>query len=267
MARFLALLFVTFTLSACSSILSESTQDVTFVTPGANDSVCYVDNGDVTYRVWPPQTIKMSKRSADLEVRCLADGNREKTVVIDPGHNSVTLANALNGFIPGVFIDSQTGALYEYPNTVTVDFTEIASQTMPLPNYHKHLMANPDLFGMEEFRPGRSALIRDKYATVPELEKREFPGQAPGYSEFDTGMIEGSGPAAVPPQNTSAADVGNVVAGEKGSDLVSGLTKKMNPEVFGAPAPESSGAGVSSDGDDGSIADTGPVSIYPIEKQ
>lgn len=266
MARFLAFILMAFTLSACASVLGESTQDVHFVTPGANDSVCYIDNGAVTYRAWPPQTLKLSKRSGDLEVRCLADGNREKTVIIEQNNSALTLANAMNGFVPGVFIDSQTGALYEYPNVVTVDFTDMAAQSMPLPNYHMHLMKNPSLFGMEEFRPGRAALIRDKYATIPELQKRQFPGQAPSYNEFDTGVIKGTAPSVALSSEDSATSVGNVVAGEVPGDMVSGLTKRMNPAVFGSG---SSTSGSSDDGSsgDGSIANTGPVTLYPIEKQ
>ncbi len=274
MIRNITLLLVTLGLSACGSVLSGATQDITVETPGAHDSVCYIDNGDLKYRVWPPETVKVSRRPGNLEVRCLADGNREKTVVFDSDGNAVALGNVLTGLAPGMFIDHNTGSLYEYPRVVTVDFTDIPTSPMPKPNYHKHLMENPDLFGMEEFRPGRAALIKDKYNTSTELKKREFLG-APNYDEF-----KGGASSSISSESSEAGDNGagqeeasaggstsKAASNAPPSDLVSDLTRQMNPQVFG-PSSDDSGfiGGTNTDVNDGGM-DAGPVTIYPIEQQ
>lgn len=264
MTRLLALLLLTFSLTSCASVFGEATQEVTILTPGANDSVCQIDNGEVLYRTWPPQTLTVAKRPGDLVVRCLADGNREKTVVIDPQHVGTTLANVFNGFAPGLFVDYQTGALFEYPNVITVDFTEIAARKMPPPAYHRHLEENPELFGMEEFRSGRAALIRDRYESDHVLKKREFLG-----NDF-------SGMVMTPDTQSESGDSG-ATGGEQdsskavtspSSDMISDLTRRMNPQVFG-PSSESSSdgftGGTAEQGGEGAAGE-GPVQLHPYEK-
>ena len=267
MFRFLSLIFSILVLAGCASALGDAQQKVEFVTPGANDAVCLISNGETKYKIYTPGKITLSKRPGNLVVHCLADGNREKTVTIDPGHASTALGNAVTGFIPGIFVDYSTGALFEYPNTVSVDFTDIEPTSMPLPNYHKHLMENPHLFGMEEFRSGRAALIRDKYEQGFSLKKRELPGSGDYYSQFqsvpsgDEAVSTDSGASAAEPTASSEPAASN------NSDMVSDLTKQMNPQVFGPSSGGfAGGTTVSSDGDDGSVASTGPVSIYPVER-
>ena len=275
MKRLLASAAIIFTLSACASALQSATQDVTVLTPGAHESVCFLDNGATRYRAWPPETIKISKRPGELKVRCLADGNRERTVVVPVDHEDVVLANATNGFLPGMFIDYHTGAMFVYPDTITVDFTDIPERSMGRPAYDLYLLKNPDLYGMEEFRPGRSALIHDMYAEPVELEKRDFATdkQATTSSSTSSAVPAASSmsPAASGQDGADAGAGGNTTSSQSSSDVTSQLTRQMNPQVFGpqqgAAAPvqgHGGGSGISG-GDDGGAASTGPVTIYPIQ--
>lgn len=264
MNRIAAFLIVTLALSGCASVMGHSTQEVTFLTPGAHDSVCIIDNGETLYKAYPPQRINLSKRSGDLKVRCIADGNRERTIEIPQESSSLSLANASNGFIPGLLVDSQTGALYEYPDTISVDFTNIPSRPMERPNYDKHIDENPDLYGMEEFHPGRAALIRDKYTVKHDLKKRPLPGSEGG----DMTIEETSKPAL---EKTSSEGPAKTNEGNPKDDLVSDLTRKMNPQIFGGQDGQDSGSSGSSDGGfvggTSGTSDNNPVSLYPTPKQ
>lgn len=261
MRRFLALTFTALTLSACASALGDAQQLVEVRTPGANDAVCYLDNGDTRHRVWSPGKVTLSKRPGDLVVECLADGNRRKTVTIEQQHSALTLGNAMNGFIPGMFIDHETGAMFEYPNVITVDFTEIAATKMPLPDYHKHLMENPELFGMEEFRPGRAALIRDKYEEGYELQKRDTSNRAT-YSEF-TVVTQGASESSQSSEESSESS-----SVDSSTDMVSDLTKQMNPQVFDkSSATSSSGFAGGTQTTGGSSSESSPVTLHPADEQ
>ncbi|PJB69765.1 MAG: hypothetical protein CO093_09645 [Alphaproteobacteria bacterium CG_4_9_14_3_um_filter_47_13] len=235
MARFLALLLAALVLSSCASMFGNATQEITFLTPGVNDSICFISNGDINYRVWPPEKIRVSKRPGTMEVTCLADGNREKIVMIEPEHVSTALANGFNGFAPGLFIDYETGALFEYPNTISVDFSDMAATAMPLPGYHKHLMENPQLFGMEEFHTGRAALIKDKNAKAYKLQKKDAFADEPEHMQI-----------IAPVSSTNHETV-------KETETVSELTKRMNPKVFGTMESES--------------ASTAPMMLLPMDEK
>ena len=243
MTRFFALLTATLALTSCASILQRSTQEVSFLTPGAHDSICLVDNGETVYRVLPPQTVTLSKRSHDLKVHCMADGNREKTVVFDPDTQDIALANVFTGFVPGMYYDHESGALYAYPGTIIVDFTDMPAQAMPLPNYEQHIAENPHLFGMEEFHPGDPALLRDKYDTSEPLKKREFPG---GGTIMGETAAEDAGEGAAVESETLPAPAGEPASESTGSsaianpatDMISDLTRQMNPHVFGPAQSE-----------------------------
>ncbi|MCB9991701.1 MAG: hypothetical protein H6867_10105 [Rhodospirillales bacterium] len=245
MKRLLASAALILSLSACASALEKATQEVNVVTPGAHESVCYLDNGEVIYRVWPPQTVRVSKRPGDLKVRCVADGDREKSVTIDTQHQALVLANAFNGFAPGIFIDYHTGAMFAYPETITVDFSDMQAGKMPRPAYDRYLQDNPDLFGMEEFRPGDAALMSDRYEEPVALKKREFINS----SDF--------APIAAPAETGEAGGESGEGASDASADS---LTRQMNPQVFD-PAPSGSFAGGTSSDDPAE----GPMPIHPAE--
>jgi len=281
MSKVYALLVSALLLSGCASALGDAQQRVRVETPGANDAVCVLDNGDTKYRVWAPGEVLLSKRPADLIVSCVADGNRRKVVTIDPGHTATALGNAVTGFIPGLYVDYKTGALFEYPNLITVDFTDIPAVAMELPNYEKHLRDHPELFGMEEFRSRRSALIRDKYERDFVMEKREF-SQGGEFSEFSTIMESdletepggeseaGSEPVATAPTASGSSALissGPSDSVDVGADMVSDLTKQMNPQVFG---PKSSGfvGGTTGPADNGGAGSTAaPTPLQPAPGQ
>lgn len=243
MSRLFLLGFTCLALSACGTAIDGASQRIEVVTPGANDAVCTLENNNLKYKIYTPGAAVIPKRPGTLTVSCVADGNRQKTVVYDEKLNDTTYANVLNAGL-GAAWDYETGGAFEYPEKIVVDFTGIPTSPMPKPNYDKHLSEHPELFGMEEFRPGRSALIRDKYETPYELQKREvLPGDdgAPSISGF-TNSDANSGEATTligddigtTSSSSSPAPSSSSQSRSSGSSSdAESLTRTMNPSIFG----------------------------------
>lgn len=138
-------------LPACSTILDRSTQEVRFETPGAKESMCRVTTGKegVSYRVHPPEEIILMKTDQQLEVECLADGHRKRTVLIEPVLSSNTFLNFGNGFVPGFALDEHTNAHYVYPDVIAVDFSNIPFKKAEQPAY----AVNPSAPSLEHIDP------------------------------------------------------------------------------------------------------------------
>lgn len=213
-----------FLLASCSTILDRSTQEMRVETPGAEGAMCYLKRPGMLQKVYPPQTVRLTKTSDDIEVRCLALGNREKTIMVEAMMSSNVMLNISNGFILGALYDYDTGALFKYPEVVRVDFTGTEVSAMPLPDYQKMLLKNPMLQDMEEFRPGKSALQRDRYNEPVTLEKTER-------------ALAAEEPAGAQDAYNAGSDIpAEGEAGQKPSGAKSSaeeLTRRMNPRVFG----------------------------------
>ena len=130
-------------LPSCSTLLDRSTQEVQFETPGAVNSMCKIDTGEVSYKVHPPETITMMKTNDKLEVRCFADGHGQKTLLVEPVLSNNTFLNVSNGFVPGFAIDEHTKAHYIYPNVIVIDFESIPFQKAEQPPYSVNPAAPP----------------------------------------------------------------------------------------------------------------------------
>jgi hypothetical protein len=221
MRRFISIaLAVTALLTGCSTVIDRSTQDITVETPGATGAQCLMEWSGHRMRVLAPKTVKITKDEGPMTVTCLAPGNREKTVVIEPITPSSYSYNFFTGFLPGALYDRDTGAMWLYPEKIVVDFTGMPVQDMPKPDYQQLLDANPGMAGMEEFRPGRAALQRDKDYKPQELQPRRsdselFSGEDGGGGD-GAWQGDGSTPAVKAGSNASAED----------------LTRQMNPGVF-----------------------------------
>lgn len=255
MTRFILSFCAVFLLASCATILDRSTQEMHVETPGAEGAMCYLKRPGMLQKVYPPQTVRLTKTSDDMEVRCLALGNREKTVMVEAMMSSNVMLNISNGFILGALYDYDTGALFKYPEVVRVDFTGTEANAMPLPDYHKMLLKNPMLQDMEEFRPGKSALQRDRYNEPAALEKTERAIAAEetasdlGATDSDSGAAKSDGSDNSSSGSTSSAEE---------------LTRRMNPSVFGGhnqvdvPAAGSTTPYNNEAGDSGSV----PIPLY-----
>lgn len=248
MIRRFSAIAVVLMLSACSSVIGSATQDITIETPGTGDAICTLDRPGYASRVWAPKTVRITKSSDPMEITCRAPGNREKKIVVEPELATSFMLNAFNGVIPGAVVDYSTSAMYQYPEKIVVDFTGMLPQKMPVPDYQQVLDQNPDVFDMEEWRPGAAALQRDRNYAAPELRPRR--------SEQETFSDGGGSQVSVedaetpaPPQKQQAVPqpAAPPVAIQPGSSSTADqLTRKMNPQVFGTGA-------------------SGPAGIHPVQ--
>lgn len=200
-----------FLLAGCSTVLDKTHQEVTVETPGAMEALCTIENHDFKYKIRAPKTFVMTKSTEPLNVHCIAPGNREKTMVIEPVVSDAAFLNIGNGLAPGMLVDYKSAGLYNYPEIISVDFTDVPPKRMPLPAYQQLLNDNPMLMELEEFRPGRSALQRDRYDAIPELEKMQYeeaveesgavPVESSPYSIHDKAPVSSDyqGSSAFPP--------------------------------------------------------------------
>lgn len=244
-------------LSACSTVTDGATQEVAIETPGTSGAVCVLERPGHRMRVWAPKTVRITKSSGPMTVTCRAPGNREKTVVVDPEIADTFMLNIFNGFVPGALADNNTGAMYSYPDKIAVDFSGMPPERMEKPDYQRVLDENPDIFDMEEFRPGTPALQRDRNYVSPVLQPRRTDeelfsrsgvnavrdgGESASVGKAGTPVsyeastkTESSEPSAAAPQPVTSAPLPKTSAPAAGSSLSADqLTRRMNPAVFSA---------------------------------
>ena len=174
--RPLILIFLASLLSSCAYTMNKSVQEVRVETPGTKGAKCFVSANGVRHVVHPPNSIHLTKGQDDLAVRCLAPGNREREVFVKPTIETST-------FFAGPIIpatlgwDYTSGALYKYPDLVTVDFTHMPVRPQPMPMHNHYDVKQPEEYDREEYIPSRPVLNSDKYnAKEFVLQRREFGG-------------------------------------------------------------------------------------------
>ncbi len=226
-------------LGACADLVEGQLQPLTVVTPGAQNAMCVVYTDNIKYRVRPPDTIRINKSSEDLVVDCRAPGNRNQTVVIPAAVSGLTLAGNLpTGLVPGASYDYASGAMFQYPKIVSVDFTGMPVTPEDLPAHNNPDIRQPETYDLEEFLPSSPRLNADKYAIPIELRRRE---RQEVYS--DPGFVYGDNNAA------GKADLIKVI---------NATPDQLNPAgvavTSDVPAPVEG---------DGSDAGADPIPLYP----
>jgi len=199
MVRIFPILLATLALSACATAIDRSTQEVTIETPGTTGALCFLERPGFRARVWAPKTLRINKSGDPLVVTCHAPSNRKKVVVAEAKIPASFYANVANGMLPGGLWDYESGAMFKYPEKITVDFTGMLPQPMPGPDYQRVLDENPAIFDMEEFRPGVPALQRDRDYKPTDLQFRRTNAElfsstyASPDESFSAGSTDGTG--------------------------------------------------------------------------
>ena len=137
-------------LASCSTITHGSTQQVSFKTIGAEDAYCDVLIGanDYRYNVRPPQTVWVQRSTKPMFITCTAPGNRTKNAMIESG---VANSAYMNAATIGTTLawDATTGAMYEYPEEITIDFSSALAKAQPLPSYENKGAIDPKAQAIE----------------------------------------------------------------------------------------------------------------------
>ncbi len=153
-----SILCSTLGLVSCAYAIEKSHQDVMFVTPGAEYAQCDVYVDKLRYQAFPPQKINIMKSDTDMEIRCIAPGNRMQTVTVP----AKFAKRALWGGPPGVAWDYASESLYAYPSVIAIDFSQEVNKANPLPRHNSPDVVQPEAYDLEEYLPGTPRLNSDR---------------------------------------------------------------------------------------------------------
>ena len=145
-------------IGACATIVEGDDQTVTIVTDPAGASCTLTRKGVAVGAVTPtPGSVVLGKSKDDVSLICKKDGYFDGTAALSSSFQSMTIGNVIFGGIVGVVVDSASGAMHEYPATVTVAL-------MP--------QSFPSVTARDDFFDGRKARIEaDAKAAVAAARK------------------------------------------------------------------------------------------------
>lgn len=176
-------------LSACGYALEKSSQNIKFLTPGAENAYCDVYVDKLRYQVLPPQTMNISKSSKDMIIKCHAPGNRRVEMEVPASVSAAAVWGA-----PAYAWDYAANASHLYPSVIAIDFTKTVATPNAAPKYSDPALDSSNPQDLEEITPSVPRLNADKYKTVPPLERRESANQAaPAIDGYHAPVKEGEG--------------------------------------------------------------------------
>ena len=118
-------------LGACATIVEGTYQTVTVVTdpPGA---MCTLTRDGATVGVVnpTPASVVLDKSGDNVSVVCTKEAHEDGAATLNSSFQGMTFGNLIFGGLIGVAIDAGSGAMHEYPASVTVILppTEFASE-------------------------------------------------------------------------------------------------------------------------------------------
>ena len=156
--RSLTVLSSIFVLGGCSYTMESSNQDITFMSPDAQDAKCLVYVNKRKYQVFPPQTINIKKSDKDMEVTCHAPGNRTVEITVPAKFEM----RAIWGTPAGMAWDYASQSSHSYPDVIAIDFSQEELLLNPLPKHNNDDIMQPESHDLEEFVPSEPLLNKDK---------------------------------------------------------------------------------------------------------
>jgi len=171
MRKLLLSLFSLAALNGCASISAGQFQDITVVTPGAENAYCLLYTGVGVYKVNNGETIQITKSDEDMKAECYATDNRKLTMNVDLDAEDSGLLNIANGVLPGLAYDHFSKALYKYPEVIVADFHNVPAKGFE-PAYHAKDRMSPKAAGITYYGPSVPVQEEDKSRSPVTVEKR-----------------------------------------------------------------------------------------------
>ncbi len=215
-------------LASCSYVIDRQIQRVTVLTPGAEDSVCYVYVDGLRHKIHPPESAVISKSRKEMIVDCLAPQNRRRKVVIKPTLSDHAALNVFNGVVPGTAWDLASDSLFTYPDIVNVDFTTAQPMPEALPAHNNPDIRQPEEYDLEEFTSGLPRLNSDRDAVSESIQRRGGAVAEPVKPVYTESAITPQ------PGPGKPADKGDLKSGSPLTSVMDGLTTSTAKP---APAP------------------------------
>lgn len=160
-------------LASCAYTQESAIQDISVVTPGAQNARCVMEIEGFKHTLMPPETINVTKSNEDMVLYCRAPGNRERTVTVSPALSDAYTIGAVATLGIGGLWDYASGASHYYPDVIEVDFTNIPVRPEPLPQHNAPDIRQPDSYLLEEFLPGQPRLNSDRYEQQQPILRRQ----------------------------------------------------------------------------------------------
>ena len=156
-------------LGSCGYTVNKSHQDVEFLTPGAEYAACDVYVDKLRYQVMPPQKINIMKSESDMEIKCVAPGNRMKTLTVPSKFSYRTVW----GTPAGMAWDYASESMYYYPSVIAIDFSQEVNKPNPAPRHNSPDVVQPENYDLEEYLPGEPRLNSDRHKRQDPIRRRD----------------------------------------------------------------------------------------------
>lgn len=109
-------------LGGCATITKGSSQSVTVLTDPTGAECRFDRAGQSLAIVNPtPGTVQIDKSKDAITIRCKKDGYMETAGTLDSEFQGMTFGNILFGGIIGVAVDAGSGAMNQYPSSLTLN--------------------------------------------------------------------------------------------------------------------------------------------------
>ncbi len=115
------ILLLSLVLGACATIVEGTDQTVTVLTEPPN-AVCTLSQDEATVAVVNPTpgTVSVEKSKDNIGIICEKDGYFNGAAALSSDFQAMTFGNILIGGFIGLAIDASSGAMNEYPASVTI---------------------------------------------------------------------------------------------------------------------------------------------------
>jgi len=118
--------------SGCATIVKGTSQVVSVSTPPATGANCVLTNPEGSWTITTPAQVKVSKSKEDLVAKCTMPGYQDATQRIASSFQSWTAGNVLIGGVIGIGVDAASGAMNEYPTTITIPMSPVGASAPPV---------------------------------------------------------------------------------------------------------------------------------------
>jgi len=109
------------TMVGCASIVEGTDQNVTIITEPTGAKCDLTRDGEIIATASStPTSVNVDKSKDDISVICTKEGHFDGAKVVESAFQGMTFGNIIFGGIIGVGVDAASGAMNEYPATVTV---------------------------------------------------------------------------------------------------------------------------------------------------
>ncbi|GLQ20786.1 hypothetical protein ACFFUB_01865 [Algimonas porphyrae] len=131
--RFLTLAACAISLGACSTVVNGKNQLVQFDTGSVTGADCVAKGGSdfaVNKQFQTPADVKLPRSSKALNITCNKTGYQTASRTISGKVEGSTAGNLVLGGPIGVGVDALTGAIYKYPDTVSIPMDPLQPPTV-----------------------------------------------------------------------------------------------------------------------------------------